>query len=48
MNLKLNGKYTKLLKAFADAYDLKHKITLDETGVVPSLEVEVFVENKYF
>ena len=46
--LKLDGKYTKLLKAFANAYGLKHLVKLDETGVVPSLEVEVFVETRQF
>ena len=46
--LILSGKYTKLLKAFAIAYGLKHSIEWSETNFGLGLEVEVFVETKQF
>ena len=46
--LKLDGKYTKLLKAFALAYNLKHSIEWSKTNFGLGLEVEVFVETRQF
>lgn len=45
--LWLDGKYTKILKAFADANGLQHTIEWSNTNFGLGLEVSVWVKNKY-
>ncbi len=44
MNLKLDGKWTKLLKAFAELHGLEHLVEFDSNGV----RIEVFVKNMWY
>lgn len=48
MNFKLDGKYTKLLKAYAKLFDLKHSIKYDSEFGLSSLEVELYVKTKWY
>ena len=50
MNFILDSKYTKILKAFANAHGLKHRVQYckREYHSRISLEVNVFLENRYF
>ena len=44
MNLKLDGKWTKLLKAFAMLFDLEHVVKVGNTY----FRVDVFVKNEWY
>ena len=46
--LKLDGYYTKLLKAFADLYHLEHEVAWSKTNFGLGLEVSVTVKNKWY
>lgn len=46
--LILDGYYTKLLKAFADLFDLEHEVAWSKTTFGLGLEVSVSIKNKWF
>lgn len=46
--LKLDGRYTKILKAFAELYGLVHAIEWSKTTFGLGLEVSVSVKNKWY
>lgn len=46
--LVLNGRYTKILKAFAELYGLKHEVEWSKTTFGLGLEVSVTVKNKWY
>lgn len=46
--LKLDGKYTKLLKAYADFFSLVHEIEWSKTTFGLGLEVSLSVKNKWY
>ena len=48
MNFKLDGKYTKLLKAYAKLFGLKHSINVDSDFDLSGLEVELYVKTKWY
>ena len=47
-NLKLDGKYTKMLCAFAKMCGLQHEVNLGKTNFGTSAEVSVTVKNKWY
>lgn len=46
--LKLDGKYTKLLKAYAELFGLVHEVEWSKTTFGLGLEVSVTVKNKWY
>ena len=46
--LKLDGRYTKILKAFAELYGLVHVVEWSKTTFGLGLEVSVIVKNKWY
>ena len=46
--LKLDGYYTKLLKAYSQLFGLKHKVEWSKTNFGLGLEVSVSVKNKWY
>ena len=46
--LKLDGKYTKLLKAYAELFGLVHEVEWSKTTFGLGLEVSVSVKNKWY
>ena len=46
--LILDGYYTKLLKAFADLFDLEHEIVWSKTTFGLGLEVSISIKNKWY
>ena len=48
IKFKLDGKWSKLLKAFAKLFNLEHSVKCKFNGYSTSLEVEVFVKNRFY
>ena len=46
--LKLDGKYTKLLKAFSELFGLEHEIAQSKTTFGLGIEVSITVKNKWY
>lgn len=44
----LDGKWTKLLKAFAKLFNLQHSVKCSYNGYSTSLEVEVYVKTQFY